>query len=470
MTHPLEHVHPRNLKTLTRDLRGLIETRLWAQILLGMVAGIGAGLALGPSTGWVDTETAVIIGEWLALPGELFLVVIQMIVIPLVLSSVILGMASSGDMRQLRSTGVGLTAYFLVTTLIATALGITIGLTVRPGDMVAPEVRASLSGDAPPPEGIEPLSTGVEASEVPAAIVGLLPQNPLGAMVQGEMLQVVLFSVLLGIALISIEPESSRPLLDLMTSLQKVSMRIVSMVMRLAPFAVFGLLARAMLKTGPGVLIGLGVYALAVFGALVGLLALYLAIVASLGRRNPFTFLGHIRDAQLLAFSTGSSAATMPVSIQVAEEKLGVRPSTAQLVVPMGATVNMGGTACYHGVATLFMAQLFGMDLPLGALLALMVTSLGSSIGAPATPGVGIMILATVLTAADVPLAGITLVIGLDQILERMRCVMNVSGDLVACVVMDRFGGAPRSREEELAQEAEIEELRTGQPGDVVTT
>ena len=214
-----------------------------------------------------------------------------------------------------------------------------------------------------------------------------------------------------------------------------------------------------MLFRSAGVLVGLGVYAASVAGALLALLVVYLLIAAVFARRNPWRFLRAIREPQLLAFSTDSSAATMPVSIRTAQEDLGVRPSTAQLVIPMGATMNMGGTACYHGVATLFMAQLFGMDLGPSALLALLMTSLGSSLGAPATPGVGIMILATVLTSAGVPLGGLALIIGLDQVLERVRCVMNVSGDLVGCVVMDRYVRTTRSREEELAEEARLEEL-----------
>jgi Na+/H+-dicarboxylate symporter len=456
MAHPLERIRVRNLKYLATELQQLLEARLWAQILLGMALGFAVGVALGPSTGWIAEDTAVVVGEWLALPGQLFLAAIQMVVVPLVVASVVRGIAASGDLRQLRSTGVGLALYFLITTVLATGIGVAVAYLVRPGEWVDPGLVEGLTAsDAPPVDA--PADDGLELREVPSAIVGLLPQNPLSAMVQGQMLQVVIFGVVLGAALISLEPKSSRPLFELMGSLQEVSMKIVSFVMRLAPLAVFGLLAKAMIRTGAGVLVGLGVYALSVVGALLALLVLYLVIVAVLGRRNPLRFLRHIREPQLLAFSTDSSAATMPVSIRTAQEDLAVRPSTAQLVIPMGATMNMGGTACYHGIATLFMAQLFGMDLGPSALLALLVTSLGSSLGAPATPGVGIMILATVLTSAGVPLGGLALIIGLDQILERVRCVMNVSGDLVACVVVDRYVEGKHTREEELADEARLE-------------
>jgi Na+/H+-dicarboxylate symporter len=469
VAHPIERIHPRSLKALTHHVQHLLETHLWAQITLGMFLGIAAGVALGPTTGWVAPETAEIIGSWLALPGHLFLVLIQMVVIPLVLASVVRGIAASGDIQQLRSTGIGLGVYFLLTTVFATVIGIGVAYVIRPGEMVdAALARSLLGGDAI--DAIEALpGEALTIANVPEQIVAALPRNPLGAMAQGEMLQVVLFALILGIALITLEPESSKPLLDLMGSIQKVSMAIVGFVMRIAPLAVFGLLAESLVRTGAGVLIGLGVYALSVVGALLALLLLYLAIVSILGRRNPIRFLADIREPLLLAFSTDSSAATMPVSIRTAEDLLAVRPSTAQLIIPIGATMNMGGTACYHGLATVFMAQLFGVDLPLTALLALITTSLGSSIGAPATPGVGIMILATVLTAAGIPLAGLALIIGLDPILERVRCVMNVCGDLVACVVLDRKISAPQSREAELSAERRREVARARSGADVLT-
>ncbi len=469
MVHPLERIHPRNLKTLAHHVQHLLETHLWAKIIVGMFAGIAAGVALGPTTGWVAPATSQIIGNWLALPGHLFLVLVQMIVVPLVLASVIRGIAASGNMQQLRSTGLGLAIYFLATTIAATAIGIGFAYAIRPGEVVDPALMQSLlqGTDSATVQALPGESLTVE--NAPEQIVSALPRNPLGAMAQGEMLQVVLFALILGVALITLDPESSKPLLDLMGSIQKVCMAIVGFVMRIAPLAVFGLLAQSLIQTGVGVLIGLGVYAISVVGALLVLLALYLAIVALLGGRNPFRFLADVREPLLLAFSTDSSAATMPVSIRTAEETLRVRPSTSQLVIPIGATMNMGGTACYHGLATVFMAQLFGMDLPTTALLALLLTSLGSSIGAPATPGVGIMILATVLTAAGVPLAGLALIIGLDPILERVRCVMNVAGDLVACVVLDRTVPAPRTREAELAAERRHETIRRRAGADVVT-
>jgi len=469
MVGTLETIHPRSIKALAGDLGYLIRSRLWAQILSGMALGIVFGLFFSPSAGRISRENAELLASWVSLPGELFLVTIKMVIVPLVIASVIRGIAASGDVAQLRSTGIWLAVYFVGTTLLAIGIGLLLGFLVEPGSYIDPAVGQALSGGNV--QVVAESGAGVpEVSELPETIIGLLPQNPFIAIVEGELLQIVILGVVLGVALVSMTPESARPLLDLMGSVQQVSMRVVSIAMTFAPIAVFGLLARAMMQTGPDVLVGVGVYAASVIAALLLLLALYLALVTAVGRRSPIVFLGHVRDAQLLAFSTGSSAATMPISVKTAEEKLKVRPSTAQIVVPIGATMNMGGTACYHGIATIFMAQLFGIDLPPSAVLAVMVTSLGASIGAPAAPGVGIMVLAGVLAAAGIPAAGLTLIIGLDQILERIRCVMNVTGDLVACIVIDRIGMASRTREEELEQEAAFEAERETIAGDVVVS
>jgi Na+/H+-dicarboxylate symporter len=463
MASPIERIHPRNLKYLAHYLDGLVAGRLWAKILFAMAAGIAVGIVLGPTTGWFPAAWAGPLGEWLALPGLLFLTIIQMIVVPLVVAAVIRGLAASSDFNQLKRGGVLLAIYFVGTTVLATVLGIVLGLVLKPGSLVDPAIARSLATEGA--AGFQTLEGGgFSLSRLPEQIISILPDNPLGAMVEGQMLQVVLFSLLLGVALVSVSPATSKPLLDLMGSLQGVCMAIVGWVMRLAPYAVFGLLARVMLNTGLSVLIGVGAYVATVLLGMILLMLVFLAIAVIWGRQRPMQFMSRIRDAQLIAFSTDSSAATMPVSIQTAEEKLGVRPSIAQLVIPLGASVNMGGTALYQGLATMFMAQLFGLSLPLSSLVALVVTALGASVGAPAAPGVGIVVLATVLQASGIPLAGLTLILGVDQILERVRTVLNVSGDLVAAVVMDRAlpEETPRGEEAQREQQREAERRRTG--------
>ena len=282
------------------------------------------------------------------------------------------------------------------------------------------------------------------------------------------MLQIVIFAIVLGVGLLSVPPESSKPLFELLGSVQQICMAIVATVMTFAPVAVFGLLAQVMIKTGPGILAGLGAYAAVVVFGMAVLLAFYLAIAAVLGGRNPLFMLRSIREPFLLGFSTNSSAATMPVTVKTAEDVLKVRPSLAQFIVPLGATMNMGGTALYQALATIFMAQFYQIDLPIGVLLALVATTVGASIGTPAVPGVGIVVLASVLSSVGVPLTGLALIVGLDRILERFRASLNITGDLVACVVMDRFVPAAVSRESEVRSAEEREHIQEACNEDVV--
>lgn len=469
VTEAISRIHPRNLKHLAGHLQGLLRTRLWAQILVALVLGVGVGLLFSPGTDWLERETAVVLGEWLALPGMLFLTLIQMIVIPLIVSAIIRGLASATSMEQLRRGGIWLLLYFVVTSIAASALGISLGLVLQPGGYIESE---ALQAAEPVPEEVQSveLDRQVDLEALPREIVSVLPTNPLGAMVSGQMLQVVVFSILLGVALLSLNPVSSKPILDLLGSVQDLCMKIVAWAMYIAPLAVFGLMARQMIQTGPESIIGLGAYAGSVILGMALLLVLYLLIVRLLGGYGMGSFMSGARDAQLLAFATDSSAATMPVTIRVAEEKLDIRPSISQFVIPIGATVNMGGTALYQGLATVFMAQVFGIDLPMGALIALVITALGASVGTPATPGVGIIVLATVLTSAGVPLSGLGLILGMDQILERFRTVLNVTGDLTAARVMEHLMGTDHERAAEVRDQATVESIQERSHEDVVIT
>ena len=474
----LENVSPKSLKFLTDPLNRLTRGRLWLQVLIGMVLGIATGLFLNPDSGFVSLPVANALGEWLALPGNLFLVFIQMIVVPLILASIVRGIAAATDVRQLKSTGMGLGVYFVVSTIAAAVLGIVIGLTLKPGDYVdravAPQVE--LQGPVGEMVAAEVEKAKEDAEEDPAArlkelpgkITDVLPSNPLGSIVRGDMLQIVIFAIVLGVGLLSVPVASSKPLFELLGSVQEVSMAIVANVMRFAPVAVFGLLAQVMIKTGPDVLTGLVAYAaVVVFGMLV-LLVAYLLTAMVLGGRSPIFMLKAIREPLLLGFSTNSSAATMPVTVKTAEEVLKVRPSLSQFIVPLGATMNMGGTALYQALATIFMAQLYQIDLPASVLIALIATTVGASIGTPAVPGVGIVVLASVLSSVGVPLTGLALIIGLDRILERFRASLNITGDLVACVVMDRWTKSETPRAEEMREAARTEFLQEVKNEDVV--
>lgn len=471
ISSPLEFIHPRSFKHLSSHLHSLIQGRLWLKVLIGMSLGIGAGLLLGTPGLLVDYNTALRIGDWLALPGQIFLTLIQMIVVPLVFASVIRGLAASEDIDQLKQLGSRVVVYFLFTTSVAISIGIITALVIEPGNYVdktsvAIETElqiATSTGDSSETAA----STENDETPIPQMIAQILPENPLSSMIEKEMLQVVLFSVILGLALVTMQPEKSKILLELMGSLQEVCMTVVRWAMILAPFAVFGLMARVSIKIGLDALLGMAAYIGTVLLGLFFLLIFYLLIVAVLGKKNIFYFLSSVREVQLLAFSTSSSAAVMPLSIKTAEEKLDIKPSVSQFLIPFGATINMDGTALYQGVATVFLAQVYGVDLSIASLLLVVVTAVGASIGTPATPGVGIVILSTVLSSVGVPASGIALIIGVDRILDMSRTTLNVTGDLVACCVMDNLITGKKDRLQHKEEEV-VRELKRAQTGEDV--
>lgn len=430
--------YTRPLAELTGKLQTLIKTKLWLQITLAMVLGITVGLALSPTGfGLLAPPTAELVAGWFALPGQIFLALIQMVVLPLVVSSIVLGVASSGDPVYLRKIGGRIGLFFLLSTGTAVAIGIVLALAVAPGEYLDRALVQQAVGVVTSSGAQEPPSLGLGG--LPDRLVALIPSDPIRAALDRSMLQIVLFAILMGVALVSIAPARARPLLDLSGSLQEVSMEVVSWAMLLAPLAVFGLLARLTIQIGFDALVGMSVYVATVLLGLFLLLALYLVVVWIASRRSPVTFLAAARDVQLLAFSTSSSAAVMPLSIQTAQDRLGVRPEVAQFVIPIGATVNMGGTALYQVVAAVFLTQVFGLDLSLGTLILLAVTTIGASIGSPSSPGAGIVILATILQGIGIPPGGIALIMGVDRILDMARTTVNVTGDLVGCVIMNRW-------------------------------
>jgi Na+/H+-dicarboxylate symporter len=292
------------------------------------------------------------------------------------------------------------------------------------------------------PDSVSEMGTPTEVPAspggVPDAIVGLLPSSLQEATLSRNMLQVVVVAVLFGLALMAIKKDQASVLLGFMDSVQAVSMQIVAWAMTLAPIAVFGLLAQITIQIGFDALVSMSVYVVTVILGLLVLLGFYAIIAAVSGRNTPWKFLGAIKEVMLLAFSTSSSAAVMPLSIKTAEEKLNVSPTVAQFVIPLGATVNMAGTALYQIVAAVFLTQVFDIHLGAGELTVLIATTVGASIGSPATPGVGIVILATILAGIGVPTSGIALIIGVDRILDMCRTSVNVTGDLAACVFTDQ--------------------------------
>lgn len=420
------------LKSLEVYLQSLVETRLWIKVIVSLVLGVGAGIALGPSAGWVDPNIASQLGDWLALPGKLFMKLVQMIMIPLIFASIITGLVST-SIEQLKKMGVGVGVYFIITTALSIAIGVILALVIKPGSFFAQTEEVALPQDAN-----EPTTEGILQS-IPNAISEILPDNPLASMVSGEMLAIVVFTLIIGVAMMQLSEELKRPLMKVMSAVQEICMTVVKWAMRLVPFAVFGLMTQLVANLGLRSLAGIGYYILTVLAGLLVLMIVYLLIVSIWGKRNPLTFLFKIKEVQLLAFSTTSSAAVMPLSIKTAQDELNISKETSNFLIPVGATVNMDGTAVYQSVSALFIAQAYGLELGLMSIILMMLTIVAASIGTPSIPGGGVVILASVLGSVGIPTEGIVIIIGVERILGMFRTAINVTGDLTACTFFDRW-------------------------------
>ena len=419
----------------TPQITYLIKKKLWAQVIVALFLGLALGIALGPETGWVEDETAKIITDWLSIPANLFLKIIQMIIIPLIFASIIRGLTSSGSMEQLQKLGLGAALYFVATTVIALGIGILLVTMIAPGNFIDSSlIRESF--DIEDAEHIQ--STELTIHDIPQSIIGLVPSNPLASFMSGEMLSIIVFALIVGVSMITLPQKSSKPILDLLESIQKITMKVVSWAMRLAPFAAFGLMAGITSKLGLSALTGLGAYMGTVVIGLFAMILVYILIIKFFAKRPISSTFAMIKDAQLLAFSTSSSAAVMPVSIKTAEEKLKVKPKVSQFIIPLGATINMDGTALYQIVAVFFLAQFFSIDLGFTTILLISLTALAASIGAPSAPGTGIVILSTILIAAGIPPVAVVLLLGVDRVLDMTRTMVNVTGDLTACMFFDK--------------------------------
>ena len=426
----------KTLKSLNTYLQKLVEGKLWLKVIIALFLGVGFGLLLSPQNEWVSKTTADVLGNWLALPGMLFLKLVQMIMIPLIVASIITGIASN-DKDNLKKLGGGVLLYFITTTIISVSIGSVLAMLFKPGrylhEQAAAEHEEALAKEANSAE----LSFGI--NDMPRIITDLLPENPLASMVSGEMLSIVIFTIIIGVAVLSLPSDLLRPVKLLLSAIQEICMTVVRWAMILVPVAVFGLMAQLTSSVGLSSLAGLGYYVVVVLLGLLILVGVYLLMVSLLGRRNPLKFLGKIKDAQLLAFSTTSSAAVMPLSLQTAEEKLKVDPAISNFIIPIGATVNMDGTALYQTITTLFIAQAYGLEMSLLNIIVVIVTIVAASIGTPAIPGGGVVILASVLGSAGIPAEGIIIIIGVERLLGMFRTAVNVTGDLTACILFDKW-------------------------------
>lgn len=426
--------------------RGILRDHVWLKILIGMFLGVMVGFLLSPEGMDLigDRDRAFVLAEWFKLPGILFLSLLQMVVVPLVLCSIILGISQSGRLDFLKKLGFRIVPYFIMTTAVSISIGLVLVHLLQPSEYIDADLIENFA-DSMAASGVNESVKTFENLTIPQRIANILPTNLSQALVEKNLLQIVVASIIVGVALVVIPEDAAKPILNLCVSGQVITMTIIGWAMAIAPYAVFGLLCDITIKIGLEVIQSLGMYMLTVLLALVGIVCFYMLIVFAIGRRSPLAFLKGVAEAQIIAFSTSSSAATMPVSIRCAEENLKVKPEIARFVVPLGATINMDGTAVYQAIAAVFLVYVFGeasgIELSTMDLVLLLITTVGASIGTPATPGVGIAVLATILVGIGLNPAAVGFIFGVDRILDMCRTVVNVTGDLTASVVMDRWLG-----------------------------
>ncbi len=421
-TNELSHLYQQRTK-----LRLWVRSRLWAQVLFAMVLGVGVGLMLGPTAGLVPATTAKTLGAWLALPGKVFLGLIAVVLIPLVFSSIVGGLASTPSGQAMRKDGLRLGAFIIATTAAAAGIGVALAQIFTPGKGMEPLSEDTASASA---------SAGTfDFKMLPDLLVGVLPSNPAASVIEGDLLAVVILALLTGVAATQIRPEKAKPFLSLLDSVMSISMTVVKWAMLLSPLAVFGLMAQVMMQIGVDSLLGLLSYVGTVLLGLVLLFLIYVILLKAVGGIGFRTFLKTSGQNLLLAFSTSSSSAVMPSTVQTAR-KLNVPEQLASLVIPVGATMNMAGTALYQSIAILFLAQMSGVELGGAEILLLVGTLVASSIGAPGTPGVSIAILASVAAGFGIPAEGLVIILGVDRLLDMCRTVVNVTGDLTATALL----------------------------------
>lgn len=396
------------------------------QLTLRIITGMAAGILLGSLLRWLFPESLWVEqyltnGLFLVL-GEVFVASLKMLVVPLVFVSLVCGTCSLKDINTLGRLGGKTLLVYLFTTAIAISLAMSMAYLFQPGAGLELPTNASFAPK--------------QAPSLSQTFINLFPSNPIDAMAKGNMLQVIVFALLFGIAMAISGPAGER-LASVFTDLNSVIMKLVSVLMNLAPYGVFALLARMFTTIDIDAIFSLAVYFLVVVSTLLlHAFLVYPLFLAVLGRLNPLLFLSKMRDAVLFAFSTASSNATIPVTLETATRKMGVNNSVASFIVPLGATINMDGTAIMQGVATVFIAQVFGIDLSTSDFLLVILTATLASIGTAGVPGVGLIMLAMVLQQVNLPVEGIALIIGVDRLLDMTRTAVNITGDcMVTCVV-----------------------------------
>ena len=414
------------------------------QILIGMLLGLVFGFVMTyPDWGREFVQ------NWINPFGTIFVKLLKLIAIPLILASLVKGISDLQDISKFRRIGLRTISIYVVTTVVAITIGLLLVNVLKPGDGISDETITKLTETYATDTAVT--SKLEEASRQRQRPLGFLedmvPDNAIKAMSENKlMLQVIFFTIFLGISMLLIGEERAKPLKNFFDSLNFVVLKMVDLIMLTAPFAVFALLANVVVSSGdPDLLIALLRYAGVVVLGLFLLVVFYAMVVGSYTKKNPFWFLKQISPAQLLAFSTSSSAATLPVTMERVEEHIGVDKEVSSFVLPVGATINMDGTSLYQGVAAVFIAQALAFDLTLGDQLTIVLTALLASIGSAAVPGAGMVMLVIVLESigfpADKLAIGLALIFAVDRPLDMCRTVINVTGDATVSMVVAKSVG-----------------------------
>ncbi len=404
------------------------------RILLAMVAGIALGSIFNAmlNSGGVSESASAILNAYLIdglfdVVGQIFVASLKLLVVPLVLVSLICGSSALGDSARMGPIAGKTIGFYLFTTGLAVSIALVVATAIGPGQGLSLVTDTEFTAKAAP--------------ALKDVIVNIFPTNPVKAMAEANMLQIIVFALLFGYAM-SHAGEPGQRLAGFFRDAEGVVMRMVALLMEFAPYGVFALLARLFSSMGLGAILDLAGY----FFTLAGLLVfhgfvVYPILLRLIGGVSPASLLQKMRPVWAFAFSTSSSGATIPVTLRTVEKRLGVHNSVAGFTVPLGATINMDGTAIMQGVATIFIAQVYGVDLSAGALFGVVLTAILASIGTAGVPGVGLITLALVLEQAGLPVEGIALIIGVDRLLDMLRTVINVTGDAVASVVVAKSEG-----------------------------
>ena len=415
------------------------------KILIGMVLGILFGFLMTGIDWGKD-----FVSDWISPFGTIFIKLLKLIAIPLILASLIKGISDLKDISKFRNIGLRTIGIYVGTTTVAIVLGLVLVNILQPGNGISEETITKLTETYANDSGVTAKleeATRQKESGPLKFLEDMVPDNAVSALGNNQlMLQVIFFTIFVGISLLLIGEERAKPLKNFFDSLNDVVLKMVDLIMLTAPYAVFALLANVVVSSSdPEILLALLKYAGVVVLGLLLMIVFYCTLVSIFAKKNPFWFLKELSPAQLLAFSTSSSAATLPVTMERVEEHIGVDKEVSSFVLPVGATINMDGTSLYQGVAAVFIAQALSFDLPIGAQLTIVLTALLASIGTAAVPGAGMVMLVIVLESVGFPAdkyaVGLALIFAVDRPLDMLRTVINVTGDATVSMVVAKSVG-----------------------------